>query len=147
LHVLYKTTATEVMTPAVHPILEVRNAGTLPVPLKELALRYYYTRDNAPGEQATCLSVSGPVTCNEVTLLFEPYAPIAPHADAYYQVGFTLGTLPPGATIVVDSSFAKTQGNYEQSGDYSWDASKTDFGETEMITLHRNGVLIWGKKP
>jgi hypothetical protein len=35
---------------------------------------------------------------------------------AYYQVGFTLGTLAPGATIVVDSSFAKTQGNYEQSG-------------------------------
>jgi hypothetical protein len=33
---------------------------------------------------------------------------------------------------------------YDQSNDYSFDASYTSFTEYNKITIYRNGTLIWG---
>ena len=37
--------------------------------------------------------------------------------------------------------------NYTQTGDYSFDASKTNYTDWSNITLYRNGVLVWGTEP
>jgi hypothetical protein len=145
--VRYMTDATTVSTMEIHPIFELVNPGSSDVPLKDLAIRYYYTRDGAPSETKRCLSTTAPLTCDGVTQLFQPYAPSKPHADSYYQVGFTLGTLPAGQSITIDTAFKKSAGDYEQSGDYSWDPSKTQLTDHQLVTLHRDEILIWGQAP
>ena len=36
---------------------------------------------------------------------------------------------------------------YTQSGDYSFDAAKTQFTDWSHVTVYRNGLLVWGIEP
>jgi hypothetical protein len=37
--------------------------------------------------------------------------------------------------------------NYDETNDYSFDATKTAFSDWNRVTLYRNGVLVWGIEP
>ena len=39
------------------------------------------------------------------------------------------------------------QSNYTETGDYSFDPTKTSFTDWDHVTLYRNGVLVWGTEP
>ena len=48
----------------------------------------------------------------------------------------------------IQSRFSKNDWSfYTQSGDHSFDASKTQFTDWNKVTVYRNGILIWGIEP
>jgi hypothetical protein len=38
-------------------------------------------------------------------------------------------------------------GNYTETGDYSYDATKTGYADWNKVTLYQNGTLVWGTEP
>ncbi|HEX7057422.1 MAG TPA: hypothetical protein VF260_09545, partial [Bacilli bacterium] len=37
--------------------------------------------------------------------------------------------------------------NYNESDDYSFDATKTTFANWDHVALYQDGVLVWGAEP
>jgi len=74
-------------------------------------------------------------------------------ADTFLQIGFTAaaGTLTSALPTVVDARFHSQNPDfgitYNQSGDYSFDATKTAFADWTHVTVYRQGTLIWGIEP
>ncbi len=66
---------------------------------------------------------------------------------------FIAGEFPPscpatGRSDEIQACFAKTDwSNYTETGDYSFDPTKTSFVDWDHVTLYRNGVLVWGNEP
>jgi hypothetical protein len=53
-----------------------------------------------------------------------------------------------GQTGEIQTRFAKTGcSSYTETGDYSFDPTKTGFADWTRVTLYRNGVLVWGIEP
>src|SRR5205814_2308294 len=72
-------------------------------------------------------------------------------ADYYLEVHFTAGAgsiAAGGQSGEIQNRFAKNDWtNYTQTGDYSFDATKTAFADWTHVTLYRNGTLVWGTAP
>lgn len=88
--------------------------------------------------------------CANVLTSFTTLATTHPNADSYYQIGFTsgAGSLGSGASSEVKTRFHKTDFSaYTESGDDSYDATKTAYTDWIKVTLYRNGVLVWGTEP
>ena len=52
------------------------------------------------------------------------------------------------AFFVAVIRFSKTDwSNYTQTGDYSFDPTRTAFADWSRVTLHRSGALVWGVAP
>jgi hypothetical protein len=64
-------------------------------------------------------------------------------------------SFPTGVTVAADSStgeiwFGVHKTNwtdYDQTNDYSYDATKTSLADWDHVTLYRNGILVWGVEP
>jgi cellulose 1,4-beta-cellobiosidase len=55
---------------------------------------------------------------------------------------------PGGQSGEIQTRFAKSDwSNYTETGDYSFDPTKTSFVDWDHVTLYRNGVLVWGMEP
>ena len=69
----------------------------------------------------------------------------------YFEMGFTsgAGSLAAGAnTGEIQNRFAKSDfTNYTQTGDYSFDPTKTAFADWSKVTLYNSGMLVWGVEP
>jgi hypothetical protein len=132
----------------VRPYVTLVNTSGSSVPLSELTIRYWYTRDTASAPVANCdYAVVG---CANILTSFTTLATARSGADAYYQIGFTsgAGSLVSGASSEVKTRFHKTDwSTYSESGDYSYDPTKTAYTDWTKVTLYRNGVLVWGTEP
>src|SRR5204863_774821 len=76
------------------------------------------------------------------------------NANAYVELGFASGTpsLAPGEEpAFVDWQIHDSNNysqHYNQSNDYSFDATKTSATVWDHVTLYRNGTtLLWGVAP
>jgi hypothetical protein len=111
-------------------------------------VRYWYTIDvEKPQQFAVDFAQVGN---GNVTGQFVKLATPRPNADFYLQVGFTAaaGTLAARTSTEVQSRFSRTDFTfYNQTNDYSFDATKTSYLEWSRMTLYRNGQLIWGTEP
>jgi hypothetical protein len=133
----------------IKPHLKILNTGTSSVPLNELKLRYYYTIDTQQPQTASCDFAF--VGCGNVTRAFFGVSPSRPGADTYLELTFTTaaGSIAPGG----DSGEIQVRmnkndwSNYDETNDYSFDATKTAFSDWNRVTLYRNGVLVWGVEP
>jgi CSLREA domain-containing protein len=149
LSVQYVAEARDTQTASIRPQFRIVNLGSNPVPLSELRLRYYFTRDSARPLTFTC--VVAQVGCGSLSATFVTVNPIQPGADAYLEVSFTAaaGSIEPGGSsgpvqIQVGKSDASL---FNQSNDYSFDGSQAAFVDAPHVTLYRNGVLVWGVEP
>ena len=71
-----------------------------------------------------------------------------PGADAYLEVGFTGGTLAPGAsTGDIQLRFAKADWSpLNEDDDHSF-GTPTAYADWSRVTGHLDGTLAWGSLP
>jgi hypothetical protein len=147
LQVLYRNES-PVQSDFIEPFLQIRNTGPAAIALNQLELRYFYTSDGAEKEVIACYFAQP--SCEKVQRTTVPLTP--PHllADRYLSVKFaaTAGSIGVNGTIKFQLAVNETAwADYDQAGDYSYDASKTAYTLHDKVCLYRNGVLIWGVEP
>jgi mannan endo-1,4-beta-mannosidase len=151
LKVQYLTMNTTTTANQITPYINIVNTGVglQYVPLSALKVRYYYTADTSVVDQYGCLY--WPLGCSNVTATIVAMSTTRTGADHYLELSFSAaaGTLAPfGESGSIQNRLNKTDwSNYNQSNDYSFDASKTAFADWARVTLYWNGVLVWGTEP
>src|SRR4030095_1060611 len=147
----YKAADTNAGDNQIKPHFNIVNIGASAVPLSELKIRYWYTREGTVGQNFFCdySAING--CLKHVTGTFVQVSPARTGADFYLEVGFNTaaGSVAAGGQSgEIQARFAKTDwSNYNETGDYSFDATKTAFTDWDHVTLYRNGALVWGTEP
>lgn len=127
--------------------LQIINTGSSSFSLSQLTMRYWFTRDTASPISTFCDYAS--LGCSIITTTSAADPQPTPTADTYLQVGFTSGTLAANSNtgkIKVRASKADFS-NFDQTNDYSFNASFTTLTDWPNVTLYQNGVLVWGTEP
>jgi cellulose 1,4-beta-cellobiosidase len=151
LRVQYRAADTNAGDNQIKPHFNIVNAGGSSVPLSELKIRYWYTREGTVGQNFFCDFSAIPGGCNNVSGAFVQVSPPRTGADFYLDVGFNAaaGSIAAGGQSgEIQARFAKTDwSNYNETGDYSFDPTRTVFTDWDHVTLYRNGTLVWGVEP
>ena len=149
--VQYKASDTNATSGGIRFSLQVKNDDTVPVPLSNVKIRYWYTRDDGKWQSFNCYYAvvgSGNVTGNMVRI---PLSSAFSTADFYSEIGFTsgAGSLNPGANSgEVQITLSKyDNSSYTQTNDYSFNSSMTNYGQNLHITAYVNGILVFGTEP
>ena len=160
---LYQEIATD-QSNELHPFVTLTNSG-LSVPLKELAIRYYFSGERSGDWQLTCIWVTkesgtGSGLCDEgVSLQIVALDPPRPQADQYLEISFagvSSNTLSEGFPVEARSMFWRVgRPMLNQANDYSFVPTRDsvlnvggiDYKQTLKVTVYRNGVLVWGEEP
>jgi endoglucanase len=143
------TIVTGASSQAISPQMILFNTGTASVPLSEVKIRYWFTVDGDKPQSYWCDYFY--LSCGNITSQFIRLSAPRPGADYYLEIGFGTGTgsLAPGAnTGPIQNRFSKSDWSaYTQTGDFSFDATKTQFVDWTKVTVYRNGNLVWGVEP
>jgi hypothetical protein len=146
----YKPGDASASTNQITPHLHVINTNSFSVPLSEFKVRYWYTNEGNKAQTYAC-DTAGTIGCANILPTFVKMASAQTGADTYLELGFNAaaGSIPAGGTSSdIQSRFNKSDWtNYTQTGDYSFDATKTAYADWDRITLYRNGGLVWGIEP
>ena len=88
------------------------------------------------------------VGCGAITRRVVAVSPARPGADAYLEVGFTGGTLAPGAsTGDIQLRFAKADWSpLNEANDHSY-GTNTTYADSTRVTAYVGGGLVWGTPP
>jgi mannan endo-1,4-beta-mannosidase len=126
------------------PYLEIFNGSTSDVPLSELTLRYWLIRDGGTMVAECDYAV---LQCSQIKRSVGTAC--GRGADTYIEVGFVSGTLGKAKnTGDIQLRLHRSDwGAVDQSNDYSYDATRTSYGDYKRVTLYRKGALIWGEEP
>ncbi|MBE2220398.1 MAG: S8 family serine peptidase [Anaerolineae bacterium] len=128
------------------PYFKIVNQGNT-VPLHELTLRYWFTRDGISQQQVDCDFAT--VGC---TNIFSNLGLVAGTAvsDTYLELTFSpnTGNLLGGHNSGnIQMRVHKTNWTaYNESNDYSFNGAAV-FSQNPQITLYHNGNLVWGEEP
>lgn len=125
----------------------VNNSGSS-INLKDVKLRYYYTIDGEKPQTFWC-DWSSAGTSNVIGS-FVKLSSAKNGADYCLEIGFAdgAGTLEAGKSVDIQARFSKNDwSNYNQSDDYSFGSSASDYIENSKISLYIDGKLVWGKEP
>jgi endoglucanase len=129
------------------PGLQIVNTGTTSLNLASVKVRYYFTRD---GGSTTVNSWCdwAQLGCDRITRTVQAISPARPAADRYLEVGFTGGTLAPGAsTGDIQLRFAKADWSaMDETGDYSR-GTNSAYTDWTKVAVFVNGIRIWGTSP
>jgi WD40 repeat protein len=135
---------------AIIPDFNIVNTGSTAVPLSELKIRYYFTRDSAPQTIIfNCDFTELPGGCGSITGQVVTLSTPVTGADSYIEIGFTSGTLAANSQtqdILVDV-VKFDMSDFTQTNDYSFDDRDPSFTDWTKVTLYRNGTLVWGTPP
>jgi len=153
-------------TNEIHPFFALTTTGK-DIPLKELAIRYYFTAEMTGDWETECIWVTeqggqnGGLCSKGTELKIRTLDPPAYEADHYLEVTFP-GVEEHVVSAAADPPFeARTRffrvdhPNMIQNNDYSFDTTssevltieKSHYRPTARVTVYRNGTLIWGQEP
>ena len=137
------------MSICIQPCFNLVNDGPNTVPLKDLSIRYYYTKELAGAESYDCYWVNTG-DCNQLAPpLFANLYPRRPGAERYLELQFTDAAKPlaPDAGFTLQGGFCMPDGKqFTQTGDYSYNDSAT-YQTSGKVVLLKDGVRIWGSEP
>jgi hypothetical protein len=131
----------------ISPHFQITNTGTTTASLSTITIRYFFTADGSATQQFACDYAQ--MGCSNITQQVFPWSGGGTGADHYLQVSFTSGTINAGANTgpmqlrFADSAYL----NFNQTNDYSFNASDTAYTNSAAITVYQNGVLVWGTEP
>ncbi|WP_028590553.1 cellulase family glycosylhydrolase [Paenibacillus massiliensis] len=147
LEVHYRVGDTSATDNQIKPYLNIHNTGSSPVELKDLKLRYYLTRDG----DADLLTFIDWAQLGAQHMTVTVGSLDSTNADTYIELGFKegAGVIPAGgSTGDIQLRVHKSNWtNFDESGDYSYDPTKTSYTSWEKITLHQTGELVFGLLP
>ncbi|PJI10576.1 hypothetical protein CUB90_00115 [Clostridium sp. CT7] len=130
------------------PRFKITNTSSSPLNLADVKIRYYFTLE---GTEPQCFWCDwSPVGNSNVTGTFVKMDNPTATANYYLEIGFTTaaGTLAPNESIQVMTRFAKSDWtNYDQSNDYSFDASDNNYSTSNKITSYNGTTLNSGIEP
>jgi len=153
--VQYTCLKTAAMSAYVEAEINAKNTGSSTIPVAELKLRYYFTDEPRVTNQMTNnfshISTAGSNQTLNVTSVVAGLVPTVTGADTYIEFSFTSDhSLAPGEAM----DFAwqmdgpdQSKDIYNQSNDYSFDASKTAPANWDHLVLFHNGTVVWGALP
>ncbi|MBC9711025.1 family 16 glycosylhydrolase [Streptomyces sp. TRM66268-LWL] len=148
LTVRYRT-ETKAESDAARPWLEVLNTSDKPLPLSEVKLRYYFTAEDDASYAFNC--VEAHIGCSNLSGTIVTMDKPSEKADHYLELGFSdkSGTVAPGGNSkgLELQLFRTDHKPLQQDDDWSFDAAKTAYTESEQIAAYRQGELAWGKEP
>jgi hypothetical protein len=131
------------------PYFNIVNTGSTAVALSSLKIRYYLTKEsggdlvfNCDWAQLGCANIAG---------TFVAISPAKTNADTYLEIGFTTaaGSIAAGGSSgeIQTRNNKSDWTNFNESNDYSFDATKTSFADWSRVALYQNGTLVWGVAP
>ncbi|WP_151734618.1 HYR domain-containing protein [Paenibacillus tengchongensis] len=137
------------------PRISIENSGSSDIQLSNVKIRYYYTIDGerSQGYLFDYARVSGSSSSrsvlSHVSGSFQKTAGKT-GSDYYLEISFGsgAGTLKAGEKLQIQSTFWKTGlSSYTQTNDYSFNATATDYTDTNKITIYASGNLVAGIEP
>ncbi|WP_254450626.1 glycoside hydrolase family 6 protein [Cohnella herbarum] len=143
----YKAGDTNATDNQIKPHLNIKNNGTTAVSLSNVKVRYYFTKDGTAAVNAWIdwAQVGGA----NIQTAFGSVT--ATGADTYVELSFAAGAgsiAPNGQTGDIQLRMSKTDwSNFNETGDYSYDPTKTAYADWSKVTVYQNGTLIWGVEP
>jgi hypothetical protein len=152
--VQYMCADTNAKTQSPHPQFKLINLSATPINLSTLTIRYWFTGDGAVtfgGAIDFASNSAGTQIQSQMSLTFVSVSRTG--ADHYMQInyGAGAGTLTNASPVFAQSRFNSTNPDFgitfTQTGDYSFDPTKTALADWVQVTVYQNGVLIWGIEP
>ncbi len=152
--VQYMCADTNAKTQSPHPQFKLINLSTTPINLPTLTIRYWFTADGAVTFGGAIDFASNSAGLQIQSSMSATFVSVSrTGADHYMQLNFgsAAGTLTNASAIFVQSRFNSTNPDFgvtfTQTGDYSFDPTKTSLIDWTQVTVYQNGVLIWGIEP
>jgi hypothetical protein len=147
--VQYKLNNSNATDNMIYATFNIKNTGTTSVSLSNVKLRYYFTKDSAANLNFYCDYAQ--VGTSAVSGAFATINPAKSGADTYLELSFSAaaGSIAAGGQSGdIQIRAAKTDWtNFNEAGDYSFDGTKTAFGDWNKVTLYQSGTLAWGIEP
>ena len=145
---------TNAKTLSPHPQFKLVNLSATPINLSTLTIRYWFTGDGAVTFGAAIDFAANSANVQIQSGMSATFVSVSrTGADHYMQLNFGsgAGNLTNAAGAFVQSRFNSTNPdfgvNFTQTGDYSFDPTKTTLTDWTQVTVYQNGVLIWGIEP
>jgi cellulose 1,4-beta-cellobiosidase len=143
----YRVGDTSATDNQIKPQLNIKNNGTSAINLSDLKIRYYFTKDS--NQDVNAWIDWAQVGSANINSTFGTAS--ATNADTYIELSFTTaaGSIAAGGQsgdIQLRMSKADWS-NFDESNDYSYDATKTAYTDWDHVTLYLNGILVWGIEP
>jgi hypothetical protein len=166
----YRNAQPAASTDQIDYLFKVVNDSGAAIPLSSLAIRYYFTNDlTTAGQTAvyftdTCCGTSRTGFTADVVVTINAISPPVTGADTYLEATFdsAAGVVQNGDDVQVEIGFHAvnyTQ-NLQQTNDYSfiasaagtqmqWDACPAQCANFHscLMTVYKDGVLVWGQPP
>ncbi len=122
----------------------LKNTGNISINLKDVKIRYYYTREDEKLQNYwyDWSSVGGGNAAGRFADLAEPFD----NAGSYFETGFTpeAGKIRPGKSVEVHLRIAKQDwSEYLQANDYSFNGS-ADYIVWDKVSVFLGNEMIWG---
>jgi hypothetical protein len=156
--VKYMVEATAAASTVIGSQLWIENTGLDTVALNELSLRYYFTNEVSAalikevnwGHMDRVSGGDYADLAGTVAIDVTPMSNATSSADSYVALGFNAAglTLRPGYRIKLSWRVQNYQSqNFNQSNDFSYNASLTSANDWHRVVLLRAASVIWGEVP
>ncbi len=141
------------VTNTIAPRILFTNTSNSTIQLSNIKIRYYYTIDGEKlqGFYSDYARVWGSSSAIQSYITGSFQKTTSKTSSNYYlEISFSksAGSLKPGEKVEIQCRFWKADySNYIQTNDYSFNASATDYTDTNKITVYSSGNLIAGIEP
>jgi endoglucanase len=147
--VTYKCNEINTTTNGIRANFQVKNNTSAAIALSSVKIRYWYTIDTNQSQTFNCDYAQ--IGSTNITGSFVKMGTAVSKADYYLEIGFTSasGNLAAGASTgdIQIRTNKNDWSNFNQSNDYSFNATMTTYGENTNVTGYVAGILVFGTEP